>query len=81
MESRVKVVCNDIQKEKELLGRADVVLLNNVFDAFVEPSKQLEIWEFILGSITKKGAIIVTHPSIETSLEQAGVCVCLRTAH
>lgn len=74
MQSRVKVICNDIQKEKELLGRADVVLLNNVFDAFVEGAEQLQIWEYILSSVSKKGAIIITHPSIETSLEQAGVC-------
>eukprot|EP01127_Copromyxa_protea_P004869 TRINITY_DN14697_c0_g1_i1.p1 TRINITY_DN14697_c0_g1~~TRINITY_DN14697_c0_g1_i1.p1 ORF type:complete len:342 (-),score=100.24 TRINITY_DN14697_c0_g1_i1:22-1047(-) len=73
MEDKVKVICNDIRKEKDLLGSADVVILNNVFDAFVETNQQLEVWQYILSAISKPGAIIVTHPSIETSLEHAGI--------
>jgi len=69
MGTRVKVIGDDIKNQKELVASADVVFLNNVFDAFVDKPQQIELWKFLLSSITKKGTLIITIPSIETSLE------------
>lgn len=63
------MIGDNVKNQKELVASADVVFLNNVFDAFVEKAQQIELWKFLLSCFTKKGTVIVTIPSIEVSLE------------
>jgi hypothetical protein len=71
--SRIKVINDDIMNQKGALQKADVVVMNNVFEFFA-PGKELEnLWKFISSSVTKKGTKIVTIPAIEKSLEDAGI--------
>jgi len=69
MSKRLQVIVSDIREQKDLLAKADVVFLNNVFDAFIKKEEQLELWKFVLTSITKKGTIIISIPPIEEALK------------
>jgi len=72
MADRIRIIRDDVKNQKEVLGSADVVVMNNVFDFFV-PGAELEaLWKFISTSL-KSGTRLVTLPSLERSLENAKV--------
>ncbi|ORX45330.1 hypothetical protein DM01DRAFT_1340140 [Hesseltinella vesiculosa] len=75
MDDRVKVVCQDIQKVPELLNsKADVVIMNNVFQFFNDLPTQQAIWQFIRQETRKKpGLVLVTLPSLKDQLKEAGL--------
>ncbi|XP_042311909.1 uncharacterized protein LOC121924639 isoform X2 [Sceloporus undulatus] len=64
---RVKVVNADICTQASLLQNADVVIMNNVFEYFLDRSEQARCWEFIYQNVRKKGSLLVTIPSLEKS--------------
>ncbi len=70
---RIKVINDDILNQKDNLAKADVVVMNNVFEFFAPGSELENLWKFISSSVKKKGCKIVTIPSIEKSLSDAGV--------
>ncbi|KJE90988.1 hypothetical protein CAOG_002198 [Capsaspora owczarzaki ATCC 30864] len=70
---RINIVCADVRSQGELLKKADVVLLNNVFQFFVDEAGQQAIWRFLRESIRKKGALVISVPSLQEALEQAGL--------
>ena len=53
-----------------LLAAADVLVFNNVFQFFATPQAQREAWAAVKKAV-KKGAILVTVPSLEETLELA----------
>jgi len=75
MNKRVKVIHDDITNQKELISNADVVIMNNVFEFFMPQEAQNAIWDFVRSAVTKKGALLVTLPSLENQLEAANVCL------
>ncbi|XP_031567956.1 uncharacterized protein LOC116302733 [Actinia tenebrosa] len=65
LDKRVKIICSDICQQELLLRNANVVILNNVFEFFQPQVVQARTWQFLRSSITKKGCIIVSVPSLE----------------
>lgn len=65
---RIQVIHGDIRSQSTLLQNADVLIMNNVFEYFMQPSDQMQAWQFISQNFRKKGALLVTVPSIQESL-------------
>jgi len=64
---RVRVCEGDVMDMKEEVQNADVVVLMNVFEWFLEKEQQQQVWTYLHGSI-KRGAMIVASPPIDVSL-------------
>ncbi|KAK8784986.1 hypothetical protein V5799_008645 [Amblyomma americanum] len=75
MEDRIKVVNANVLSVPDLVSSSDVVILNNVFEFFTPEAEQVTLWQFLRRTI-KKGAILVTVPSLEDSLKELQVCAC-----
>eukprot|EP01061_Rhynchopus_euleeides_P005378 TRINITY_DN14636_c0_g1_i1.p1 TRINITY_DN14636_c0_g1~~TRINITY_DN14636_c0_g1_i1.p1 ORF type:complete len:351 (+),score=164.26 TRINITY_DN14636_c0_g1_i1:102-1055(+) len=71
---QVKVLNMDVFSEAGLaeLAAADVLCLNNVFQFFAEEDAQRAAWSKLQGAV-KKGAVLITVPSLEESLELLGL--------
>lgn len=76
MEDRIKVVNANVLAVPDLVASSDVVILNNVFEFFTPEQEQVALWQFLRRTI-KKGAILVTVPSLEDSLKnlQTGIVI------
>uniref|UniRef100_A0A8C0VC38 Methyltransferase type 11 domain-containing protein n=1 Tax=Cyanistes caeruleus TaxID=156563 RepID=A0A8C0VC38_CYACU len=72
-----KVVHADICTQPSLLQKADVVVMNNVFEYFLDRREQARAWEFIACNVRKRGSLLVTVPSLEESLSKLQVNVQL----
>uniref|UniRef100_A0A8C6Z531 Methyltransferase type 11 domain-containing protein n=1 Tax=Nothoprocta perdicaria TaxID=30464 RepID=A0A8C6Z531_NOTPE len=66
----IKVVHADICIQALLLQKADVVVMNNVSEYFLERQEQARAWEFIACNVRKRGSLLVTVPSLEESLSK-----------
>ncbi|XP_076834126.1 uncharacterized protein LOC143480364 [Brachyhypopomus gauderio] len=66
---RVQVIHADICSQAALVQNSDVLIMNNVFEYFMEPEDQIRAWHFISQNFRKKGAMLVTVPSIQESLK------------
>lgn len=71
-QDRLQVLPGDIQDHGEVVRVADIICLNNVFEFFMPPNVQARIWAFLRANI-KKGALLVTIPSLEDSLQYIDV--------
>ncbi|XP_010582289.1 PREDICTED: uncharacterized protein LOC104841938 [Haliaeetus leucocephalus] len=67
---RIKVVHADICTQASLLQKADVVVMNNVFEYFLDRQEQARAWEFIACNVRKRGSLLVTVPSLKESLSK-----------
>ncbi|XP_059209313.1 uncharacterized protein zgc:109986 isoform X2 [Centropristis striata] len=65
---RIQVIHSDVCQQNVLLQNADVLIMNNVFEFFMEPSQQVTAWRFIRENFRKKGSLLVTVPSLQESL-------------
>ncbi|XP_004682001.1 PREDICTED: uncharacterized protein LOC101625474 [Condylura cristata] len=65
---RIKVVHADICTQGSLLQNADVIIMNNVFEYFLDEAEQARAWEYISHNVRKQGSLLVTVPSLEDSL-------------
>ncbi|KAG9268642.1 hypothetical protein AMEX_G17635 [Astyanax mexicanus] len=65
---RIQVIHADICTQAALVQNADVLIMNNVFEYFMEPKDQAKAWNFISQNFQKKGALLVTVPSIQEAL-------------
>ncbi|KAM9202555.1 uncharacterized protein PS065_016006 [Dugong dugon] len=65
---RIKVLHADICTQGSLLQNADVVIMNNVFEYFLNEAEQTRAWEYINHNVRKQGSLLVTVPSLEESL-------------
>ncbi|KAM6969675.1 uncharacterized protein LKV04_018248 [Tautogolabrus adspersus] len=68
MTDRIQVLHSDVCLQNVLLQNADVLVMNNVFEFFMEPSQQVSAWRFIMENFRKKGSLLVTVPSLQESL-------------
>lgn len=67
---RVQVLHSDVLLQGALIQKADVLVMNNVFEFFLEPQQQLRCWRFIADNFRRKGSLLVTVPSIDQSFSQ-----------
>ncbi|XP_015720478.1 uncharacterized protein LOC107315039 isoform X2 [Coturnix japonica] len=67
---RIKVVHADICTQASLLQNADVIVMNNVFEYFLDRLEQARAWEFIACNVKKRGSLLVTVPSLKESLSK-----------
>ncbi|XP_071070091.1 uncharacterized protein [Dasypus novemcinctus] len=58
----------DICTQGSLLQNADVVIMNNVFEYFLNEAEQARAWEYINHNVRKQGSLLITVPSLEDSL-------------
>ncbi|XP_023689361.1 uncharacterized protein [Paramormyrops kingsleyae] len=65
---RIEIVHADICTQPGLLQSADVVVLNNVFEYFLDQDSQIRAWLCIQQNVRKKGALLVTVPSMQEAL-------------
>ncbi|XP_053450430.1 uncharacterized protein LOC128587933 [Nycticebus coucang] len=65
---RIQVLHADICTQGLLLQNADVVIMNNVFEYFLNEADQARAWEYISHNVRKQGSLLVTVPSLEESL-------------
>ncbi|XP_041828680.1 uncharacterized protein zgc:109986 [Melanotaenia boesemani] len=68
MTDRVQVLHADVCTQDALLHSADVLVMNNVFEYFMEPSEQVRAWKFIMQTFRRRGSLLVTVPSLQDSL-------------
>ncbi|CAB3980343.1 Hypothetical predicted protein [Paramuricea clavata] len=66
--NRIETVCSDVCNVGELLNQADVILLNNTFEFFLQRDVQISTWQNIRRNICKSGCILITVPSLEESV-------------
>uniref|UniRef100_A0A672SB63 Zgc:109986 n=1 Tax=Sinocyclocheilus grahami TaxID=75366 RepID=A0A672SB63_SINGR len=59
-DDRIQVIHADIRSQSALVQNTDVLIMNNVFEYFMEPSDQMQAWLFISQHFRKKGALLVT---------------------
>ncbi|XP_033918260.1 uncharacterized protein [Melopsittacus undulatus] len=67
---RIKVIHADICTQASLLQKADVVVMNNVFEYFLDRQEQARAWEFVACNVRKRGSLLVTVPSLTESLSK-----------
>ncbi|KAG8013019.1 hypothetical protein GBF38_021197 [Nibea albiflora] len=68
MTDRTQVLHTDVCLQNILLQNADVLIMNNVFEFFMEPSEQVRAWMFIMENFRKKGSLLITVPALQDSL-------------
>lgn len=68
-DDRIRIYHNDILDRADLLEKADIIILNNVFEFFMPLETQTKVWQFLSSHITRRGVMLITHPSIEESLK------------
>ncbi|XP_056112085.1 uncharacterized protein zgc:109986 [Rhinichthys klamathensis goyatoka] len=76
---RIQVIHADIRSQAALVQNTDVLIMNNVFEFFMEPSDQMQAWLFINKNFRKKGALLVTVPGIQEALALLQDAVFLET--
>nr|KAF6387540.1 hypothetical protein mMyoMyo1_008032 [Myotis myotis] len=72
-----KVLHADICTQDSLLQNADVIIMNNVFEYFLDEAEQARAWECISHNVRKQGSLLVTVPSLEESLSGLQVSIQL----
>lgn len=79
MGDRIEVICDDICKQPEVVKKADVIILNNVFEFFQTEPEQIKSWIFLRNTITKPKTRLITIPSLESMLSNLQVEINLTT--
>ncbi|XP_064341964.1 uncharacterized protein LOC105094164 isoform X2 [Camelus dromedarius] len=65
---RIKVLHADICTQGSLLQNADIIIMNNVFEYFLNEAEQARAWDYISHNVRRRGSLLVTVPSLEESL-------------
>lgn len=65
---RVSIHEGDMMMLTPLLASSDVTILNNVFSFFMPDELQVKMWQCLYSSLSP-GSLLVTIPSLETSLQ------------
>ncbi|KAF9171413.1 hypothetical protein BGX20_007644 [Mortierella sp. AD010] len=73
LQDRIQIVHDNLLNRESLLQGADIVIMNNVFQFFCPVPIQRQLWEFLYTNLrNRKGAILVTIPSLQDQLKDAG---------
>ncbi|EFC44971.1 predicted protein [Naegleria gruberi] len=74
MDDRISIVNSDIMKEMDLIQTCDLLIMHNVFEWFFSHKENQAIWKILKSQfLIRKGLRIVTCPSIQQSLLDAGL--------
>ncbi|KAG5265582.1 hypothetical protein AALO_G00244080 [Alosa alosa] len=65
---RIQVIHANISSQAALLKEADVLIMNNVFEYFLDLNGQMIAWQSICQNFCKKNSLLVTVPSIQEAL-------------
>ncbi|PNF14742.1 hypothetical protein B7P43_G08354 [Cryptotermes secundus] len=71
---RIEIIEGNIAHRPDVILSADVIIMNNVFEFFMEPEQQTSMWRFLRQTI-KSGTLLVTIPSLEETFSslQTGI--------
>jgi len=70
LQAAARVVCDDVRKQLELVGKAKVVVLHNVFQFFLEKKEAADAWAALFGALAP-GTTLVTCPPMEEQLSSS----------
>jgi len=76
LDKRIEILNEDILNVPKIVKSADVIVLNNVFEWFLDVEQQVKVWRYLKEIITP-GTLLVTVPSLETSLENINTGISL----
>uniref|UniRef100_A0A0N5AV04 Methyltransf_11 domain-containing protein n=1 Tax=Syphacia muris TaxID=451379 RepID=A0A0N5AV04_9BILA len=68
MDNSLCVIEDDVRNQGDVVSKADVIVMNNVFSFFLPVSEQLKCFEFLHEHI-KPGAVIISNPTMEELTE------------
>eukprot|EP00730_Choanoeca_flexa_P007650 TRINITY_DN12368_c0_g1_i10.p2 TRINITY_DN12368_c0_g1~~TRINITY_DN12368_c0_g1_i10.p2 ORF type:complete len:331 (+),score=57.89 TRINITY_DN12368_c0_g1_i10:2454-3446(+) len=71
--SRIEIIQDDVLKQPALVRQADIIIMHNVFEFFGDEGYRLRMWQGMKALLTKTGALLITCPSLEVSLMDAGL--------
>ena len=74
---RASVIHAEMTTRPDLFVLADVIILNNVFEWFVDNESHNLMWKFLYNNI-KVGALLVTMPSLEKSTDGLSLGISLK---
>ncbi|CAB3367692.1 Hypothetical predicted protein [Cloeon dipterum] len=66
LQDRVEIINDDVLNQAQVVKSAQLIILNNPFEFFLEPCEQKKVWRF-LKEFTSKGTILICVPALETS--------------
>ncbi|KAF9431331.1 hypothetical protein BGZ76_000452 [Entomortierella beljakovae] len=73
-QDRIQVVHDNLLNRGDLIQGADIVIMNNVFQFFCPIPVQRQLWECLYTNLKdRKGAILITIPSLQEQLKDAGL--------
>ncbi|XP_033844445.1 uncharacterized protein zgc:109986 [Periophthalmus magnuspinnatus] len=67
---RIQVLHADFCSQETLIQNTDVLIMNNVFEFFLEPHEQIRCWRFLVQNFHRKGSLLVTVPSLDQCFRQ-----------
>jgi len=76
LHKRIEIINDDVLNVPNILKSADVIVLNNVFEWFKSLPDQIVLWRY-LKEVIPSGALIVSIPSLEKSLEHLHTEICV----
>jgi hypothetical protein len=73
-QDRIEIVEANIADRPDVILSADVIIMNNVFEFFMETEEQVSVWRFLRQTI-KPGTLLVTIPPLEETFSQLQVSI------
>jgi len=67
LQSRARVICDDVRMQLQVISDANVVVLHNVFQFFLEKKEAANAWSTVMRALSP-GTLLVTCPPIEDQL-------------
>jgi hypothetical protein len=75
-QDRIEIVEANIADRPDVVISANVIIINNVFEFFLEPEQQISIWKFLRQTI-KPGTLLITVPPLEETFSHLQVSINL----
>jgi hypothetical protein len=73
-QDRIEIVEANIADRPDVVVSADIIIMNNVFEFFLEPEEQISIWRFLRKTI-KPRTLLITVPSLEETFSHLQVSI------
>jgi hypothetical protein len=73
-QDRIEIVEANIADRPDAVISADVIIMNNVFEFFMEPEEQISVWRFVRQTINP-GTLLVTVPPLEETFSHLQVSI------
>jgi hypothetical protein len=74
LQDRIEIIEGNIAHRPDIILSADAIIMNNVFEFFMEPEQQISVWRFLRQTM-KSGTLLVTIPSLEETFSCLQVSV------